>query len=176
MASSQTPAIEGIRLFLWDRLKKAGLMDATKYARTPLVPVQEAPDFIAEIEAKGNPPYIIYNWTTDSIGTFWMMPSDQMVFLIYSPDMAAINDIVQFMSGLFRRYDDTASEVNSFIAGLVAQRPALADTIGKYSYKTITLSSAGGPLPFDQEAARQEALVSIRVTYTQLLDQNGMPL
>lgn len=187
MRMNNTTAIEGIRLFLWDRLKKSGLMKSTDYKRTPLVPVQEAPDFLTEISAMGNPPYIIYNWTTENINQFWMMPSDQMVFLIYSPDMSVINDIVKFMADLFKRFEISAQEVNDYIMKLgrelpgdtvatKASRKNIRETVGRFDYKYIQLTSAGGPLPFDQEAARQEAMVSIRVTYTEDIDEFGMSL
>jgi len=184
---SKTTAVDGIKLFLWDRLKRAGFMKATDYKRTPLVPVQEVPEFIAEIEAMKNPPYIVYNWTTDTIGNFWLMPSDQVAFLIYSPDMSTINNIVVFMSALFKRKDDSAQEVNDYIRKLGQELPGdtvatkesrrkVRETVGRFDYKSITLNSAGAPLPFEQDGGRQEAMVSISVMYTQQLDDTGMPL
>lgn len=155
-------SVHGIRAFLWAALAANGVVDKTKYkGLIPIVSVQETGELIKEIETLGNPAYMIYNWTTEDSGDDWWLETDQIVFLIYSPDRNEIRRIVNFMNNVFRRRDQSADAVNKYIDS--KNSPQLSH----FDYKSISVQTSGAPLPVEAEGGRSEAMVSLLVTYTQ---------
>lgn len=155
-------AAHGIRRFLWAALVANGIVDPADYnGLVPIVSVQETGELVKEIEMIGNPAYMIYNWTTDSDSEDWWLETDQIVFLVYSPNRDEIRKIVNFMHNIFKRYDQSAAAVNKYIDSLETPR------LSHFNYHSISVSTSGAPLPVEAEGGRSEAMVSIRVTYTQ---------
>lgn len=159
-------SVHGIRRFLWAAMKANNIPSAETMAKygtlVPIVSVQETAELIKEIEVINNPPYIIYNWTTDSAGDDWWMEHDQIVFLIYSPNKDEIRKIVNFINDIFKRKDQSAEAVNRFIA----KAPDGSD-LRRFYYHSISVNSSGAALPMETEGGRSEAMVSISVSYTQ---------
>lgn len=155
-------AVHGIRMFLWQALVKHGVVDEARYkGLVPIFSVEETAELIKEIELIGNPPYIIYNWMGEDAGSDWWLETDQMIFLVYSPNKDEIRKIVNFMGNIFKRRDQSAQAVNKYLDSLGNER------LSHFEYKSISLLSASAPAPVDAEGGRSEAMVSLRVTYTQ---------
>lgn len=155
-----------VRLFLWDQLKKNGIMDAANYpsAQNPIKTLKEVPTFLQQIPSGTNPPYIVYTWGRARTSSDWFMREDQVIFLIYSHDEAVARKITQFTSELFGRQDEVAYEVNDFVR---AQSDAARATLGIYDFKNITVDQVSAPGPYDAaDTNRVEAMVSISIKYS----------
>lgn len=118
MADYNSLAIYDIREYLWDNLKSSGVLNEQDYFadgfNTPIVPIipsQQIPEMNNLLPGK---PYIVYEYETLPIGPNWWISEEVATFLIYSTDYDMINSILTLMVDIFRRYDDSASEIRQF--------------------------------------------------------------
>lgn len=170
--ASNVPAVFGVNKFLWDQIKKAGILDESDYGGLiPIVPNQEVAALRQAIDEQpgvGGQPFIVYSWYSNGYGTDWFYPIDTVVYVINSTSGKKLRELLLLMIDVFKMYDESAAAVNKFVFdpanGLNAEYT-------NYEYKSILLASAdaGRPTALDDEPV--EALVTIRVQYTNERDE-----
>lgn len=107
-----------IRKFLWDQLVQAQIFNPEDYqldgggATNPILPVQQPADMNQLFNGKK---HIIYDKINMSYEDNWMICNEQILFTIYSTSISDINEITNFMIDLFRRTDESARDINSFL-------------------------------------------------------------
>lgn len=153
-----------IRNFLWSKLQTASLMNPSTYTadgfQTPLVPIipaQQVPEFNNLLPGKT---YIIYDITQSRTRNtnFWVT-EESITFEIVSKNAAEIQTLVNFISDLFRRYENSAAEINAFIA-----------QNSKFSFLWSNLESADPVQPYLDEGGFMTGLITIQYAYTREVD------
>lgn len=167
MTNYADTAFGTIRLFLWDKLKEAGILSANDYIAdgfiiplVPIIPVQQVPEFNSLV---GDKPYIIYDYDINSYDEQWWICEEKLVFTIVSSSFEKIVEITQFMVDLFRRMDESAKTLTEW-----------QDlSTSKFKFFTFILSGAQSPTPYEEEGGRQMGEVSITYKYSRELDENN---
>lgn len=155
-----------IRTFLWDELKANNILDENDYIADgfdipliPIIPVQQIPEFNNLI---GDKPYLVYTFDNVSYSdTMWWVCHERLAFSIISADYGKIIQIMQFMTDLFRRLDESATDINN----------AQADS--KFKFFMFAVVSMTSPEPFEQEGGRQMAMIELDFKYSRELDSKG---
>jgi hypothetical protein len=173
--AANVPAVFGLNKFLWARIKDAGILDETNYGGLiPIVPGQEVPALRQAIDEQpgvGSHPYIIYSWTTNGYDQDWFKPIDQVVYVISSTDGKKLRELLLLIIDTFKMYDESAFALNRFV-----HDPAnnLSAEYQQYDYKSIVLIAAQASKPTSIEDESVEALVTIRVQYTNERDSTTL--
>ena len=160
-------AFSRVRLFVWDKLKEVGLLDPNDYIAdgfieplVPIIPVQQVPEFNNLV---GNKTYLIYDYDVKPYDEdSWWICEETIVFTVVSNDFNAIISITQFLVDLFRRMDDSATDVNTYNG-----------STSIFKFFNFILNSASSPSPFEEEGGRQMADIDISYKYSRVLDSNG---
>lgn len=152
-------AAHAVNRYLWSKLKSSGAMVEANYdGIVPLSPVEKGPELTKEMEILGNPPFIVYSWTLDTPRENWWITTEQIAYMIYARNTESIRTIKSLMIEEFRRYDESAQDVQAYL-----------DSTGGYNgfdFKSIRLITAGSVIPLEnQETELRESLVSIAATY-----------
>lgn len=156
-------AISKIRSYLWESLVDADILLESDYiadgfiqALVPIIPTQQVPEFNNLI---GNKTYIIYDTDITEYYDQWWICQENAVFTIVSTDYTKITEIAQFMVDLFRRMDESATDINEW-----------QPNISKFNFYTFTLKAASAPTPAPEEGGRQMAEIEISYKYSRNLD------
>jgi len=159
-------ASANIRAYIWQKIQDAGLLDINNYyadgfdeALVPIIPTQQVPEFNNLLPGK---PYLIYDFEVKTIPVQWWMTDEMMTLAIFSQDYELINRITNLMNDLFRRYDESAADVNSFLAG---------DT--QFIFHHILIDSIFSPEPYSAEGDFQTGQVVISYSYSRKTDGKG---
>lgn len=173
MATDSVPAVYGLNKFLWDRIESAGILTALDYGGLiPIVPTQETAALRQAIDEQAgvkSAPYIVYSWYNNGFNQDWFRPVDTVVYVINSTDGKKLRELVLLIIDCFKRYDESALAVNEFIFG-----SDLSDEYKAYDYKSILLVSANGGQPTALDNEPMEALVTVRVQYTNERDDKPL--
>jgi hypothetical protein len=167
MTNYADTAFGAVRGFLWDKLKEANILSAYEYIAdgftaplVPIIPTQQVPEFN---NLMGNKPYIIYDYDIASYDEQWWICEERLVFTIVASDFQKIIEITQFMIDLFRRMDETATDINAW-----------QDlSTSKFKFFTFTLSGAQSPTPYEEEGGRQMGEVTVTYKYSRELDSHN---
>ena len=105
-----------VRKVLWEELQNSGLIDVNNYYADgfadpliPIIPTQQVPEFNNLLPGVT---YLTYDILVKHHPVQWWMSEETMTFEIVSRDSGEIQTIINFMIDLFRRYDQTAKDVN----------------------------------------------------------------
>lgn len=165
MAISTIHPVHAINKYLWSRISTEGILSTTNYSgMTPIIPVEETPEFIQIIEAQPGTqsfPYIVYNWSKVNTGQMWFLKTHQIAYAIRSADDLATRKLINLFDQSFQDYDDAARRVNIYIEqnGSPAQK--------RFRFTNISVRTLGGPMPSESENGVSESLVTIAAQFTE---------
>jgi len=153
-----------VRSFLWAQLQAAGLMNAATYTADgfeipliPIIPAQQVPEFNNLLPGKT---YIIYDVAQSRARNtnFWMS-EESITFEVVSKNAAEIQTLINFLTDLFRRYENSAYDLNlSLVSG------------SKFNFLYFALESADPVQSYQNEGGFMTGLITIRYAYTREVD------
>ena len=115
-------------------------------------------------------PFVLFAWSPQP-EPLWLMDREIAAFTVYSGDTTDVSDFVNLGRGLFKKLDESAREINNYIASLPLNHPYKA-----FDIKTIGMRSATGPQPPMQEGGRFDGNIIVSIAYTNLTDHSvGKP-
>jgi hypothetical protein len=171
MATESTHPVHAINRFLWDRISTDGILSKTDYTTAefpqgivPIVPVEETPVLMGIIDAQagvGSLPYIVYTWSKVPGGQDWFIKEHEVAYALRSADNTKTRRLLNLFENLFEDYDQAAHRVNAYNMTNGSQ------PLKRFHFKEIHLSMLGSQMPAEREAGVNEALISIRVKYTE---------
>ena len=138
-----------INAWLWSELKSTGILSGTAYHSneiganlTPIIPVGQRAEFNDQF---GGQPFIVYDYIIDyAEPDFWMVNCEQILYTVYTDDYSKANQIKSLMVDLFRRYDESAKDLNRFNMAAGNSTLAYLDISVLNSSKTGPVEEAGG--------------------------------
>lgn len=155
-----------IRKFFWKNLVDLGLFNEEDYYAdnlgdtfVPILPVQQSPEFNQFLSGKK---HIVYDKIGVSYDEMWLVCNEQILFTIYSTSFDDINEIRNLMIDLFRRMDDTASDINKW--------SGLSD---KFKFFSIYVSDMSPTAASEEMQGFLSADVVLEVKYSRITDQVG---
>lgn len=159
-------AVSKIRQYVWDNLTTAKILKESDYIAdgfiTPLVPIiptQQVPEFNNLL---GGKTYMVYDFETIGYDEQWFICQENLIFTIVSNDYSKIVEITQFLIDLFRRNDESATDINSW-----------QDSASKFKFHTFILKTASSPTPVTEEGGRQMGEIEITYKYSRNTDSSG---
>lgn len=174
--SNSIPAAFGLNKYLWDRITTAGIIpDTSQYkGLTPIIPIQEAPQFLAAIDAAqagpASAPYIVYSFYSGPVDPVsWYKQTDFVTYRIYALDQTKLRQLYMLIIAQFKRWDESAQAVNRFVAG-----SGLGQEYKNYSYTHISVAASHAAAATTLENDPLETSVTLRVNYTH--PDNDIPL
>lgn len=175
----RTTGVHQLNKWLWSRLatlpykggyafeKYAGSPASGPVPLVPIIPNQQLPEFN---EIAGGAPFLVYNYTDLDPGSEWFTHTQSAAYVIYDDDEERLRAIHTYMVDLLRRMDWTAQEVNDYFM----KNTEPGTNADAFDFKTVFVTTAVGPEPFEQQGGRQGALVVARIMFTHDLQDNGM--
>jgi hypothetical protein len=157
-------AVSDVRNAIWLELQNAGIFAASDYTAngfsTPLVPIipsQQVPEFNNLLPGKT---YITYDIIQKHANVQWWISEETMTMQVISRSNTQILTIVNFLTDLFRRYEQSAIDINS-------QKMAGSP----YRFLFFRLESANPVQPFIDEGGFMSGDISIQYSYTREVDE-----
>ena len=155
-----------LRKYLWDQLVEKGIFDLDDYWSdnindniVPIIPVQQSAELNQFLSGKK---HIVYDKIGIGYEDLWAICTEQVMFTIYSTDISEINEIRNLMIDMFRRMDDSASDIN------------LSDVISnKFKFHTIYISDMSPIAPSEELQGFLAAELILEVKYSRDLDSKG---
>ena len=155
-----------LRKFFWKNLTDLDIFNEDDYYAdnlgdtfVPILPVQQSPEFNQFLSGKK---HIVYDKIGVSYDEMWLICNEQILFTIYATSFDEINEIRNLMIDLFRRMDDTASDVNKW-----------ADLSDKFKFFSIYVSDMSPTAPSEEMQGFLSADVVLEVKYSRITDQVG---
>jgi hypothetical protein len=130
----------------------------------PIMPVQEQVE-IKDLIANPSLPYLVYDFDLVGYDTEWVICKERLTFKIFSPDVPEILKIMNVMIDLFRRFDESAKDMNDYAKTVSPNSP--------FKYHYFTLSEANSPDPAEELAGRMEADIAITYAYSREVNSSG---
>lgn len=170
MDINSTQPIHIINKYIWDQIAGQGIMTKTDYRSTdfpagivPIVPIKETPQLLQIIEQQAGVkalPYIVYTWNKIPSGQEWFLKTHDMAYAIRSPDSVKTSKLINLFDTLFKDFDAAARRVNDYLylSGTTTQKA--------YHFKKIEVQTLGAEMPSDRENGVDEALITIRATFS----------
>lgn len=172
--ATNVPAVFGLNRYLWAQIETQGILDKNNYGGLiPIVPVQETAGLKQAMDEQagvGSFPYIVYNWNTNGYNQDWFNATDQIVYVVNATDQKKLRELTLLILEVFKRYDESAAAVNNFIF-----KSTLGPAYKAYDYKHISISSASGGTPTMLDNEPIEAVITVRVAYTNSGDDSPLP-
>lgn len=172
--ATNVPAVFGLNKYLWAQIVAQGILDKNNYGGLiPIVPVQETAGLKQAMDEQagvGSFPYIVYNWNTNGYNQDWFKATDQIIYVVNATNQAKLRELVLLILDLFKRYDESAAAVNEFIF-----KSDLGPAYKAYDYKHISVSAASGGSPTALDNEPIEAVITVRVNYTNSGDDLRLP-
>lgn len=155
--------------YLWQELQDENILDADDYAldilngpATGIIPIVPSQQDMLNYEALDGKTHIVYDWVADGYEENWLICRDSMMFTIYSKYPAEILKIQNLILDLFRRMDDSARDINSYIG-----------SNSPFIFYTISLADMLSPEPQREKAGWFAAQAVIRYKYGRQVTQAG---
>lgn len=155
-----------LRKFLWHNLVTLDIFNEDDYYADnlgdtfiPILPVQQSPEFNQFLSGKK---HIIYDKVGVSYDEMWQICNEQILFTIYATSFDEINEIRNLMIDLFRRMDDTATDINRW-----------ANISSKFKFFSIYVSDMSPTAPSEEMQGFLAADVILEVKYSRHIDSNG---
>ena len=156
-----------LKKFLWDQLyNETAIFDAEEYysdnlgeTLVPIIPIQQSPEMNQFLSGKK---HIVYDKIAMSYDDLWMICNEQMLFTIYATEVGDIYEIRNFMVDLFRRMDDSASDVNKW-----------SSVSTKFKFHSIYISDMSPIAPSEELQGFFAADLVLEVKYSREVNSNG---
>jgi len=152
-----------VRKVLWEELQNSGLFDSNDYYADgfadpliPIIPTQQVPEFNNLLPGVK---YITYDVLLKQHPVQWWMSEETITFYIVSRDSGETQTIINFMTDLFRRYDQTAKDIN---LQLVEDSP--------YTFHFFRIESSDPIQAFQNEGGFMNSPFVIDYSYSRELD------
>lgn len=153
--------------FIWANLVLEGLMSTSDYTGlVPIIPTQQVPVFNDMAAGK---PFIVYTYIVASYDVDLWANVEQVTYRIFSDDERKLRQITNFIIDLCKRYDWTASEINTWLDGNT-NMPVDADD-RRFDFKYVQVTGSTSAEPSAQEGGRQDSSVTVRMAFTH--EMNG---
>jgi hypothetical protein len=159
-------AVFAIRKYIWQKLQDAGILNANDYYvdslgtyLVPIIPSQQVPEFNNLLPGKT---YIVYDFEVKRIPIQWWMTEELLTLAAFSQNYDVLNKIGNLFNDLFRRYDESATDVNTYIASNT-----------NFIFHHILIDSIFSPEPFKNEGDYQAAQTMITYSYSRKTDGYG---
>lgn len=155
-----------LKKFLWDSLINLNIFNPDDYYSdslndtfVPIIPVQQSPEFDQFLSGKK---HIVYDKVGISYDDMWQVCTEQMLFTIYATNYSELIEIRNCMTDLFRRMDDTATDINRW-SGLSS----------KFKFYSIYISDMSPIAPSDEMQGFLAADVILEVKFSRHIGTDG---
>lgn len=160
VASSQ------IRAYIWAKIKSANLLDIQDYyadgfddALIPIIPSQQIPEFNNLLPGKT---YLVYDFEVKTVPVQWWMTEESMSVSVMSQNYEEVNEITNFIHDLFRRYDESAKDLNDYLGGN-----------SDFIFHHTLIDSIISPEPYSSEGNYQVGTAMFSYSYSRKTSSNG---
>lgn len=148
---------------IWTELKNANILSENDYmaegffeALVPIFPAQQIPEMNNMLPGK---PYLTYDISQKNYGVQWWLSEESIFLEVISRNGAQIQTIINFLIDIFRRYDESARDIN---IELTPNSP--------FRFLWFKLESADPVQSFKDEGGFMSGTISIGYAYTRDLD------
>lgn len=155
-----------LRKHLWQSLKDIDILEPQEYYSdnlgeelVPIIPVQQMPEMNQFLSGKT---HIVYDKIGMSYEDNWVICCEQILYSIYSTDISEIAQIRNLMVDLYRRMDDSATEIN--------RSPIPSN---KFKFYSIFVADISPTSPSEELAGFFSADVILEVKYSRNVDSSG---
>lgn len=146
--------------YMWVKIKSdLGWSEDNYGGLVPIYPVQQQPEANSMTH-----PYLVFTSAADPVTPLWLIEGETIGITVYSSEIDDVNQVTQLAINEFKRYDESARDLNKFIAALPS--PAF-DSFRNFDFKTIRFMGASGAQPALQEGGRVDGDIILKVAYTQ---------
>ena len=159
-------ASSDIRKYIWKAIQDANILDQNDYyvdsmidPLVPIIPTQQVPEFNNLLPGKT---YMIYDFEVKNVPVQWWMTEEAFTLTVISQNYEVINQVTNLIHDLFRRYDESAGDLNNYLAGN-----------SNFIYHHIMIDSIMSPEPFSSEGDYQMASVMFSYNYSRKTDVKG---
>jgi len=159
-------ASSDIRKYIWDSILNAEILDENDYyadgfnqSLIPIIPAQQVPEFNNLLPGKT---YLIYDFETRVVPVQWWMTDESMTITTISQNYEVINQINNLIHDLFRRYDDSATDINLYL-----------DNETEFIYHHTSIDSVFSPEPYNSEGDYQMGSTAFSYSYSRKTGSNG---
>ena len=167
MATYSALASTDIRSYVWSILQNEDiLIDSDYYVDgftdyiVPIIPAQQMPEITNLLPGKT---YMVYDYEARKGRENWWISEEEIRFSILSSDYDKINIIMNCLFDYFRRFDDSARDINTYIS----------DKNSQFRFHTLYIDSITSPEPFEREGNLQVGQIKICYAYSRKLNDSG---
>lgn len=134
--------------------------------RVPIIPSGQQPEFTAY-----NQPYVVYGYAPDNgSNDLYVLSNDVVAYTIYGPSSYTTNQVAFMMSQAFRRYGESAADINNWIYSDSNPNSVYRDKKTHILWTEVQGGSdADAP---ETEGGMWDATVIVRYGYTMQFDDN----
>jgi hypothetical protein len=166
MANYNIHPVYDINAYLWKKILDNQILNTNDYLADgftnyliPIVPAQQIPEFNNLLPGQT---YLIYDYEEMPAQENWWISNQIITYSIVSPNNDKINQIVAMIKDVFRRFDDSAKDVNSY-----------SGKSGYYDFHYINVDSVLSPQHFSNEGGFMMGEIKLHISYTRKLDSSG---
>jgi hypothetical protein len=152
--------------YIWSQLQSDGILDPNNYytaelqdSLIPIVPAQQIPEFNNLLPGQT---YLVYDFEEKPTVEHWWISEIIATYYVVSPNYDKINQILNYFKDTFRRYDDSAKDLNSW-----------SGVSGNYDFHFIYVDKIVSPQHFATEGGFMMGEIQLCVSYARHLDQHG---
>jgi hypothetical protein len=125
----------------------------------PIIPTQQIPEFNNLLPGRT---YMIYDFEVKAVPVQWWMTEEAFTLTVISQNYEVINQITNLMQDVFRRYDESARDLNNYLG-----------SSSNFIYHHTTIDSIMSPEPFSSEGDYQMASVVFTYNYSRKIGSDG---
>ena len=166
MVDYSSLAIIDLKDFIWEQLKSNNILSESDYYAdgfttplTPIIPSQQVPEFNNLLP---NKLYMTYDSEILPIEEQWWIVHEIMNLMIVSPDYDQIVKVMNFLTDLLRRYDESATDVK-----------ASSILSNNFFFHYTAINRIKSPAPMKQEGGLRVGHVAILFCYSRKNDNSN---
>lgn len=159
-------ASSNIRDYIWFNLKDKEILNESNYyvdnmplPLNPIIPSQQVPEFNNLLPGRS---YMLYDFEVKQIPSQWWMTEESMTFTILSQNYEKITQIQSLMQDLFRRYDESAVDINNYF-----------NNQNSFTFHHTFIDSVFSPEPYTTEGDYQTGMITISYSYSRKTGSDG---
>ena len=159
-------ASANIREYIWKNILDLGILKESNYyadgmpsALVPIIPSQQIPEFNNLLPGRT---YLVYDHELKTVPVQWWMFEETMNLTILSQNYDKIIQISSMLNDLFRRYDESATDLNTYLAGQ-----------SNFIYHHAMIDRVFSPEPYNTEGDYQIGSAMISYGYSRITDEKG---